>query len=189
MKTIATALTACLVGLDAHLIHAEVTADPGPYSFHLIGLSEASVRESRVRVQAGLQQIGTDVRNHAVTVNLSPGEIKKSGGAFDLAIAAAILAALGKIPAASLDGIVMLGELSLTGALRPVRGVLPVLRGAVAKGITRATMDLRIVTMTDPKAALEWLGQKQVQNSRISAGASLYCVGPPGRLSPCSLLM
>jgi magnesium chelatase family protein len=134
----ATALTFSLVGLDAHPIHVEVDSGRGPTFFNLVGLAEASVRESRVRVRAALQQIGIDIAEYVIIVNLAPADLKKSGGSFDLAIAAATLAALGRIPAASLAGTALLGELSLTGAVRPVRGVLPALRGAVARGVTRA---------------------------------------------------
>ncbi len=136
----ATALTFTLVGLDAHPIRVEVDSGRGVANFLLVGLAEASVRESRVRVRAALQQIGVDLAEYVITVNLGPADLKKSGGAFDVAIAAATLGALGKIPAGALDGVALLGELSLTGALRPVRGVLPALRGAVARGVTRAVV-------------------------------------------------
>src|SRR5262249_6642741 len=106
--------------------------------FQLVGLAEATVRESRVRVRAALQQIGVDLAEYVITINLAPADLKKRGASFDVAIAAATLGALGTIPAASLEGTALLGELSLTGALRPVRGVLPALRGASARGVTRA---------------------------------------------------
>ena len=134
----ATALTFTLVGLDAYPIRVEVDSGRGPAFFQLVGLAEASVRESRVRVQAALQQLGVDLREYVITVNLGPADLKKSGGSFDLAIAAATLGALGKIPAESLEGTALLGELSLTGAVRPVRGVLPALRGAARRGVKRA---------------------------------------------------
>jgi magnesium chelatase family protein len=134
----ATALTFTLIGLDAHAIRVEVDSGRGPAAFQLVGLAEASVRESRVRVRAAIQQLGVDLAEYVLTVNLGPADLRKSGGAFDLAVAAATLAALGTIPPASLEGVVLLGELSLTGAVRPVRGVLPALRGAVASGVTRA---------------------------------------------------
>jgi len=136
----ATALTFTLVGLDAHPIRVEVDSGRGIACFQLVGLAEASVRESRVRVRAALQQLGTDLAEYVITINLAPADLKKSGGAFDLAIAAATLGALGKIPAERLTGVALLGELSLTGAVRPVRGVLPALRGAVASGVTRAVV-------------------------------------------------
>lgn len=134
----ATALTFTLLGLDAFPIRVEVDSSRGIPSFQIVGLPEASVRESRVRVRAALQQLQIDINEHVITVNLAPADLKKSGGSFDVAIAAATLAALGKIPAESLSGTALLGELSLTGAIRPVRGVLPSLRGAVARRIERA---------------------------------------------------
>jgi magnesium chelatase family protein len=134
----ATALSFTLIGLDAHPIRVEVDSGRGPANFELVGLAEASVRESRVRVRAALQQLGIDLREYVITVNLGPADLKKSGGAFDVAIAAATLGALGKIPPEALDGTALLGELSLTGAIRPVRGVLPALRGAAARGVRRA---------------------------------------------------
>src|SRR5262245_6217477 len=134
----ATALTFSLIGLDAHPIRVEVDSGRGLAAFHLVGLAEASVRESRVRVRAAIQQIGFNLAEYVITVNLGPADLKKSGGSFDLAIAAAALGALGKVPAEALHGTALLGERSLTGAIRPVRGVLPALRGAVAAGVTRA---------------------------------------------------
>jgi magnesium chelatase family protein len=106
--------------------------------FQLVGLAEASVRESRVRVRSALQQVGVDLDEYVITVNLAPADLRKTGGAFDVAIAVGALAALRKVPAEALEGVTLLGELSLTGAVRPVRGVLPALRGAVASGVTRA---------------------------------------------------
>jgi magnesium chelatase family protein len=134
----AAALTFTLLGIDAFPIRVEVDSSRGIPSFQIVGLPEASVRESRVRVRAALQQLQIDVNEYVITVNLAPADLKKSGGSFDVAIAAATLAALGKIPAESLAGTALLGELSLTGAIRPVRGVLPCLRGAVARRIERA---------------------------------------------------
>ncbi|WP_437871719.1 YifB family Mg chelatase-like AAA ATPase [Sorangium sp. So ce363] len=134
----ATALTFSLLGLDAHPIRVEVDSGRGPSFFQMVGLAEASVRESRVRVRAALQQLGIELDEYVITVNLAPADLKKSGGAYDLAIAIAALAALGKVPAEGLDRIGLLGELSLSGAVRPVRGVLPALRGAAAQGVTRA---------------------------------------------------
>ncbi|XXY48037.1 YifB family Mg chelatase-like AAA ATPase [Sorangium sp. So ce269] len=134
----ATALTFSLLGLDAHPIRVEVDSGRGPSFFQMVGLAEASVRESRVRVRAALQQLGVELDEYVITVNLAPADLKKSGGAYDLAIAIAALAALGKVPSEGLDRIGLLGELSLSGAVRPVRGVLPALRGAAEQGVPRA---------------------------------------------------
>jgi magnesium chelatase family protein len=135
---LATAHAAALVGLDAHPVRVEVESTRGVSEFILVGLAEASVRESRVRVRSALHQLGLDLGEYLIVVNLAPADLRKSGGGFDLAIAAATLAALGQLPADSLDATVLLGELSLTGAVRPIRGVLPQLLSARKAGVRRA---------------------------------------------------
>ncbi len=139
---LATALSATLVGLDAHLVRVEVEAARGVPTFELVGLAEAAVRESRVRVKSALAQLGIDLGEYRIVVNLAPADVKKTGSAFDVAVAAAALAALGKVPASALAGTLFLGELSLTGAVHPVRGVLPRVVGAHALGVTRAVVPL-----------------------------------------------
>src|SRR5437899_4895 len=99
----ACALSLSLVGLDAFPVRVEVDSGRGPACFYLVGLAEASVRESRVRVKAALQQVGVDLDEYVITVNLAPADLRKSGGSYDLAIAVATLAALGKLPSAGLE--------------------------------------------------------------------------------------
>jgi magnesium chelatase family protein len=135
---LATAFTTALVGLEARLVRVEVACTRGPGWFEMVGLADSAVRESRVRVTAALGQLGILMAEHRITVNLAPADLRKTGTAFDLAIAVATLAALGKVPIASLDGVVFLGELSLTGALRSIRGVLAHVSGARALGFGRA---------------------------------------------------
>jgi magnesium chelatase family protein len=100
----------------------------------MVGLADGAVRESRVRVGAALGQLGILMAEHRITVNLAPADLRKTGTTFDLAIAIATLAALGKVPCDALEGVVFLGELSLTGAIRPIRGLLAHLTGARALG-------------------------------------------------------
>jgi magnesium chelatase family protein len=135
---LATALSAALIGLDAHPVRVEVEASRGVASFELVGLAEVAVRESRVRVKSALAQVGVHMGEYRIVVNLAPADLKKSGSAFDVAIAAATLAALGVVPRESLDDVLFLGELSLTGSVHAVRGVLPQLLGARRTGVTRA---------------------------------------------------
>src|SRR5689334_22541955 len=113
----AMAITFTLAGLEACPIRVEVDSGRGPAAFQLVGLAEASVRESRVRVRSALQQIGVDLGEYVITVNLAPADLRKSGGAFDLAIALASLAAMGEITGEAIEGTAFLGELSLTGAI------------------------------------------------------------------------
>jgi magnesium chelatase family protein len=135
---LATALSAALVGLDAHPVRVEVEAARGVASFELVGLAEVAVRESRVRVKSALAQVGVHMSEYRIVVNLAPADLRKSGSGFDVAIAAATLAALGVVPYESLSGILFLGELSLTGAVHAIRGVLPQLLSARRRGTTRA---------------------------------------------------
>ncbi|MEZ4443802.1 MAG: YifB family Mg chelatase-like AAA ATPase [Polyangiaceae bacterium] len=134
----ATATTVTLTGLDAHLVRVEVDSARGLPTFQLVGLPEAAVRESRVRVRAALRRLDIDLNEWVITVNLAPAYLRKAGSAFDLAIALATLGALERLDPRSLEGMVVLGELSLDGDLRPVRGVLPALIGARERGYDAA---------------------------------------------------
>jgi magnesium chelatase family protein len=135
---LAVAHTSALIGLDAHSIRVEVCCTRGPAFFQMVGLAEAAVREARVRVASALARLGILLDEYAITVNLAPADLRKSGAALDLAIAAAVLGALDKLPADALDGILLLGELSLQGRIQPIRGVLPQLDGAKKRGMARA---------------------------------------------------
>jgi len=134
----ATTKSVTLCGLDAHIVRVEVDSSRGLPSFRMVGLPEAAVRESRVRVTAALRRLDVDLNEFVITVNLAPAYLRKTGSAFDLAIAVGTLAALDKLRADDIADVVMLGELSLSGELRAVRGVLPALMGARARGHSRA---------------------------------------------------
>jgi magnesium chelatase family protein len=135
---LATALSATLIGLEAHPVRVEVEAMRGPPFFELVGLAEASVRESRVRVKSALAQVGVDIAECRIVVNLAPADVRKTGSGFDLAIAAAALGALGAAPRESLRRVLFVGELSLEGTVQPLRGILAHLLGARRRGVRRA---------------------------------------------------
>lgn len=135
---LATAWSTTLLGLETHLVRVEVEAARNVPSFELVGLAEAAVRESRVRVRSALAQLGVDLSECRVVVNMAPADLRKVGSGFDLAIACATLAALRKIPEESLAGIVFLGELALSGKIHVLRGVLPQLMGAREAGMRKA---------------------------------------------------
>jgi magnesium chelatase family protein len=135
---LATAHTSVLVGLDAHPIRVEVCCTRGPSFFQMVGLAEAAVREARVRVASSLAALGILLDEYAMTVNLAPADLRKTGATLDVAIAVATLAATGHLAAAALGDVLFLGELSLDGALAPVRGVLPQLLGGRARGVPLA---------------------------------------------------
>jgi magnesium chelatase family protein len=108
--------------------------------FELVGLAEATVRESRVRVKSALSQLGVDLSDAHVTVSLAPADLRKAGSGFDLGIAAAAMAAVGAVPGEALSDVLFLGELSLAGKVHAIRGVLPHLVSAKARGVKRAVV-------------------------------------------------
>ena len=117
--------TATVIGIEACPVQVEVDVSFGIPAFTMVGLPDASVRESRDRVRSAIRNSGFDYPQHRITVNLSPADLRKAGSAFDLPIALGILAASGAIPCV-VEDVLVLGELSLEGVIHPVRGVLPV---------------------------------------------------------------
>ncbi|HKS93886.1 MAG TPA: YifB family Mg chelatase-like AAA ATPase [Gammaproteobacteria bacterium] len=114
-----------LVGIDAPEVTVEAHLSMGLPAFAIVGLPEAAVRESRDRVRSALLNSRFDFPARRITVNLAPADLPKEGGRFDLPIALGILAASGQLPVEAFRDVEFLGELSLSGELKPVRGVLP----------------------------------------------------------------
>ena len=127
--------TAALFGIEAHAVHVEVDLSFGLPLFNLVGLPDASVRESRDRVKSAIRNSGFEFPLHRVTVNLAPADVRKAGSAFDLPIALGILAAQGAVERREINDIVVLGELSLDGSIHAARGVLPIAAAARRDGV------------------------------------------------------
>ncbi len=123
---LARVMSAAVVGVDARVVEVEVMLAKGFGNFNTVGLPEMSVREGKVRVRAAIRESELPYPKRAVTVNLAPADLRKDGTYFDLPIALGLLACQGAISTESLDGWVVAGELSLSGEIRPVRGLLPV---------------------------------------------------------------
>ncbi|WP_018412467.1 YifB family Mg chelatase-like AAA ATPase [Methyloversatilis thermotolerans] len=123
-----------LAGMHAPEVTVEVHVSNGLPAFSLVGLPDVEVREARDRVRAAILSSGFDFPSRRITVNLAPADLPKESGRFDLPIALGILIAAGSLDASALDDIEFAGELSLTGALRPVRGALPMALGARSAG-------------------------------------------------------
>ncbi|MDL1951673.1 ATP-binding protein, partial [Acidobacteria bacterium ACD] len=119
-------LSATIVGLDGHLVAVEVSVGAGLPGLTVVGLPDAAVKESRERLKAALRHVGLPLPGRSVVVNLAPADLPKTGAGLDLAIAVAILAAGGDLPAEAARGVLLVGELGLDGSLRPVPGVLAV---------------------------------------------------------------
>ncbi|MBJ6612054.1 MAG: YifB family Mg chelatase-like AAA ATPase [Candidatus Thiothrix moscowensis] len=121
-------------GLDAPLVSVEVHLANGLPGLSLVGLPETAVKESRDRVRAAMSNSGFNFPLRRITVNLAPADIPKDGGRFDLPVAIGLLAASEQVPTETLSGYEFIGELSLGGQLRPVRGVLPTAFAALQAG-------------------------------------------------------
>ncbi|OAN87940.1 ATP-dependent protease [Marinobacter sp. EhC06] len=118
------------IGVSAPAVTVEVHLSGGLPALSIVGLPETGVRESKERVRSALLNAGFEFPARRITINLAPADLPKEGGRFDLPIALGILAASGQIPVDSLSDCEFLGELSLDGALRPLKGVLPAVLAA-----------------------------------------------------------
>jgi magnesium chelatase family protein len=133
---LARVLSAAVNGIEAFPVEVEVNCGWGDTVMVIVGLPDAAVKESRDRVSTALTNSGFKVPMGRTTINLAPADVKKEGPSFDLPIAVGMLAASDQLQADQLDHFVMVGELALTGAVRPVKGVLAIAWRARAEGKT-----------------------------------------------------
>ena len=132
---LARAVSYGLMGIDGFEVTVEVNLSQGLPSFEIVGLPDAAVRESKERVRTAMKNSGFGFPEGRITVNLAPADMRKEGPAFDLPIAVGLLAAWGKVDAQALSGAAFFGEMALDGALRGVRGALPLAVSARAQGV------------------------------------------------------
>ncbi|HOV89329.1 MAG TPA: YifB family Mg chelatase-like AAA ATPase [Syntrophorhabdaceae bacterium] len=126
--------TATVYGIDGKTVDVEVDISYGLPAFNIVGLPETSVKESKERVRAAIKNAGFEFPGDRITVNLAPADIRKEGSSFDLPIALGILAAMDVIKAERLWDYFIAGELSLDGAIKAIRGVLPIAILAAQEG-------------------------------------------------------
>lgn len=115
-----------LIGIDAYPVEVEVDIAQGLPQFSTVGLPEGAVKESKDRVKSAIKNSGYDFPAKRITINLAPADIRKDGTIFDLPIAIGLLCATGVVNADNLKNYILLGELSLDGQIKPVRGILPI---------------------------------------------------------------
>jgi len=147
---LAKVLSCAVVGLDGELVEVEVDRGRGLPSFVLVGLPDAAVKESGQRVEAAIKNSGLQWPRARLTVNLAPANLRKEGPAYDLPIALGVLAASEQVPLGTLDGAMVVGELSLDGSVRHVRGALSMAAKAREEGVKR----LYVPAVDAPEAAL-----------------------------------
>ena len=183
---LAQVFSSAVIGVDAELVEVEVDIARGLPSLTIVGLPEASVKESRERVKSAIQNSGYRFPDDRITVNLAPANIKKEGTGLDLPIAIGILAASVNIPEARLAGCMMIGELSLDGRVKPVNGSLPIALAAARLGIGEVLVpaanspegsvvdSVSVIPIGHLHEALEYLrGEREIAPSRMNPGAYL----------------
>jgi len=185
-----------LIGIDAHGIAVEVDVSSGLPQFSLVGLPDATVKESKDRIKSAIKNSGYDFPRHRVTVNLAPADIKKEGAGFDLPIAMAILAADETIAREPLARYLFLGELSLDGSVTGVHGALSAAITAKALSLAGIVLsrgdaeeaalvnDIDIIAVDYLSDAVEYLeGRRDIAPSRAKGTGDLG--HPPPH--PCDL--
>lgn len=131
---LARVFSCAVIGLDGVVVEVEVDTGQGLPSMVIVGLPDTAVQESRERVQSAIRNAGLEYPRKRVTVNLAPASVRKEGPAYDLPIALGVLIATNQIALARLEDSMVLGELSLDGSVRHVRGVLPMVALARQEG-------------------------------------------------------
>jgi magnesium chelatase family protein len=132
---LACARTAAFLGIDAYIVVVEVDAAAGLPAMATVGLAQSAVKEGKERVLSAIQNSGFEVPPRKITINLAPADIKKEGSHFDLPIACGVLAATGQLSGDGLQRFALAGELGLDGALRPIRGTLPMAQALAGAGV------------------------------------------------------
>jgi magnesium chelatase family protein len=188
---LAVVLSRGLAGLEAPLVTVEVHLAGGLPAFNLVGLPDTEVKESRDRVRAALQNAQFEFPARKITVNLAPADLPKESGRYDLPIAVGILAATGQVPDTALTHIEFAGELALGGALRPIRGALPMVLSARRDGrafVLPAASAAEAIRVRDatiyPAASLlavcgHLTGRESIAPLHLDPGPLANCAGAP----------
>src|SRR5690349_14211780 len=145
---LARVVTFALDGVDARRVWVEADIRLGLPAFTVVGLADKAVREARERVRAAIVNSGYEFPLRRITVNLAPAYLRKVGPAFDLPLAVALLVASYQLAPETVESTAVIGELSLTGEVRAVRGAL-----AAAEGVRRAQLERLIVPLTRAREA------------------------------------
>ena len=164
-------------GLDTRHVTVEVEIRPGLPSFKVVGLGDAGVQEARDRVRSAIVNSGYEFPARRITANLAPGDVRKVGPAFDLALACGVLAASGQLPTALLDHVALFGELALDGAIRSCHGTL-----AVAQAASQAGLDTLILGPKRAREAMLVPDIKVAVAERLRSAERILGAGPPDAL-------
>lgn len=180
---LSTTTSGAVYGVCSHLVEVEVDVSQGLPCFQIVGLPGSEVREARERVKVALKNVGIKLPPVCININLSPADLPKNGTMFDLPVAVGIMIALGQLSQESVRDTLLLGELGLSGELKPVKGVLPIVREAAGRGIRRCILpeknawegalirEMESVGMNDVREAVEYLSGRLKKTAAGREGA------------------
>ena len=173
-------------GVDAITITVEVNVDTG-VNFFMVGLPDSAVKESQQRIESALSYIGYRLPGKKIVINMAPADIRKEGSAYDLTIATGILAASDQIGSTNIDRYIIMGELSLDGGLRPIRGALPIAIEARKKGFEGFILpkqnareaaivgDIKVYGVENIKEVIDFFnGEKELEQTIINTRDEFY---------------
>lgn len=152
-----------LVGLEGYLIDVQVDISGGLPSWEIVGLPDASIRESKERVRIAIKNSGYEIQSRRIVINLAPADIKKEGAFFDLPIAIGILNSIGEIRNKELGDIAFIGELSLDGKINKLNGILPICIEAKRLGIKKIVIPYENIKEASIVSGIEIIGAKTLQ--------------------------
>ncbi len=182
--------SACVYGIDALIVDIEVNLQPiketeGPPPFNIVGLADAAIRESKERIRAAITNSKYFFPFHKTTINLAPADVRKEGAAFDLPVALGILGAAGDLAIDKLENTLSVGELSLDGRVRPIRGALSIALKAREVGIKNLLLPEENATEA---AVVEGVNVYPIKDLRTAAGlAEDLQTGRETRVEPLKL--
>lgn len=158
-----TTISGTTLGVEGRLIQVEVDISDGLPGINMVGMLSSEVKEAGERVRTALKNTGFSIPPKRITVNLSPADIKKQGSSYDLPIAAAILANLGSFSMEQIRDRLIIGELSLNGAVKPVKGILPVVLEAKKAGVKSCILPAENIREGAMVEGIEVLGVRDVK--------------------------
>lgn len=152
-----------LQGLEGYLIDVQVDVSAGMPSWQVVGLPDASVKESNERVRTAIKNSGYEFQSRKIVVNLAPADTKKEGSFFDLPIAIGVLLNFEEIKRQNIENTIFIGELSLDGKLNPIKGVLPICIEAKNLGMKRIILPLENAKEASIVDGIEVIGVKDLK--------------------------
>lgn len=172
--------TGAIAGIDAVEVSVEVNVAGGGLGLFIVGLPDNTIKESQERINAAFENSGYKLHPKKTVVNLAPADLRKEGSQYDLPIAVGILVATEQIQSEIIEGSMFIGELSLNGTLRPVKGVLPLVALARDKGLKRVFMPLENCTEGAVVEGIECIGVGSLlELCEILSGRMPYSVAEP----------